>query len=61
MVFDKKETVRNMVDNEAEFLGMYMVDGDGDDVRHLDPQGVVVGLYAKGSAKTDTSGFVVRS
>ena len=61
VVFDKKETVRSMVDNEAEFLGLPMVDGDDDDVRHLDPQGSVVALYAKGPAKADVSGFVVRS
>lgn len=41
------------------FLGMRCVDGDDSDIRHLDPQGVVVALYAKGRAKTDTSGFVV--
>jgi hypothetical protein len=28
-------------------------------MRFLDPTGVIVGLYAKGAAKRDTSGFVV--
>ena len=42
------------------FMGMRCVDGDDSDIRHLDPQGVVVALYAKGRARTDTSGFVVR-
>jgi len=32
--------------------------GDDSDLRFLDPRGVVVGLYAKGKAKADTSGFV---
>jgi hypothetical protein len=32
--------------------------GDESDLRFLDPKGVVVGLYAKGKAKKDTSGFV---
>lgn len=32
--------------------------GDDSDLRFLDPRGVVVGLYAKGKAKSDTSGFV---
>jgi hypothetical protein len=32
--------------------------GDESDLRFLDPQGVIVGLYAKGKAKKDTSGFV---
>jgi len=41
------------------FLGMPVVNGDESDIRPLDPQGVVVGLKAKGKAKQDTSGFVV--
>lgn len=61
VVFDKKETVRDMVDNGKEFLGMPVVDGDNTDVRHVEGRGVAVALYAKGKAKTDTSGFVVRS
>jgi hypothetical protein len=32
--------------------------GDDSDLRFLDPHGVIVGLYAKGKAKSDTSGFV---
>jgi hypothetical protein len=32
--------------------------GDDSDLRFLDPRGVIVGLYAKGKAKKDTSGFV---
>lgn len=39
--------------------GRPVVDGDYDDLRYLDPQGVVVGLKAKGAARKDTSGFVV--
>ena len=38
--------------------GMPVIDGDVDDLRFLDPQGVIVGLRAKGKAKKDTSGFV---
>jgi hypothetical protein len=41
------------------FLGRTVVDGDKDDLRFLDPAGGVVALYAKGSAKHDTSGFVI--
>ena len=41
------------------FLNMKVVDGDTNDLRFLDPTGIVVGLKAKGSAKKDTSGFVV--
>ena len=43
----------------ASYLGMQCVDGDDSDIRHLDPRGVVVALYAKGKAKRDTSGFVI--
>lgn len=50
---------RNRRDIPETFMGMDCVDGDDSDIRHLDPQGVVVALYAKGNAKTDLSGFVV--
>ncbi|WP_149902392.1 hypothetical protein [Mesorhizobium sp. SARCC-RB16n] len=36
-----------------------VIDGDETDMRFTDPQGVIVGLYAKGPAKKDTSGFVI--
>ena len=35
-----------------------VINGDTDDLRFLDPQGVVIGLVAKGKAKYDTTGFV---
>jgi hypothetical protein len=53
VVFRNKHTIPN------EFLGMKVVNGDETDLRHLDPNGVVVSLYAKGKAKKDDSGFVV--
>ena len=37
---------------------MPVFNGDESDLRFLDPKGCVVGLYAKGKAKKDTSGFV---
>ena len=43
------------------FLGKKVVDGDTNDLRFLDDSGIVVGLKAKGSAKKDTSGFVVHT
>lgn len=42
----------------TEYVGREVFDGDESDLRFLDPKGVVVGLYAKGKAKKDTSGFV---
>lgn len=41
------------------FKNIPVIDGDRDDLRFLDPQKVIVGLYAKGPAKADTSGFVI--
>ncbi len=38
--------------------GLPVFNGDDSDLRFLDPKNVVVGLYAKGKAKKDTSGFV---
>ena len=41
------------------FLNRKVVAGDETDLRFLDPINSVVGLYAKGMAITDTSGFVI--
>lgn len=41
------------------FLDKRVVDGDENDLRFLDEDGIVIGLKAKGSAKKDTSGFVI--
>lgn len=43
------------------YIGKTVVDGDDTDLRFLDPKGVVIGLKAKGRARKDTSGFVVRA
>jgi hypothetical protein len=40
------------------YNGIPVFNGDESDLRFLDPTGVVVGLYAKGKAKKDTTGFV---
>ena len=44
----------------SEFLGRPVINGDASDVRFNDDAGVIVGLLAKGDAKTDHSGFVCR-
>lgn len=41
------------------WLNRRVIDGDQTDLRFLDPKGVIVGLYAKGDAKQDESGFVL--
>jgi len=43
----------------SHWNGFKVINGDENDLRFLDPKGVVVGLTAKGKAKSDTSGFVV--
>lgn len=53
VVFRKESTI------PATFKGILVVSGDKSDVRHLDDQGVIVGLFAKGKAKQDNTGFVV--
>jgi hypothetical protein len=53
VVFRKESSIPTV------FKGIKVVSGDNSDVRHLDDQGVIVGLYAKGAAKRDNTGFVV--
>lgn len=56
VVFDlkKKEAL------PKEWLGVEVVDGDDSDLRFLDPKGKIVGLKAKGKAKKDETGFVIK-
>jgi hypothetical protein len=42
----------------ANYLGLPVFNGDESDLRFLDPKQVIVGLYAKGKAKKDETGFV---
>lgn len=41
------------------FQNMPVIGGDNSDVRHVEPLGHIVALYAKGKAVKDTSGFVI--
>jgi hypothetical protein len=59
VVFRNRAIVDAMLANGESFLGLTVVDGDNTDIRHLDPKGAVVALYAKGKARRDQSGFVV--
>ncbi len=45
----------------ASYIDMPVFNGDESDLRFLDPKNNIVGLYAKGRAKKDTSGFVVHT
>lgn len=45
----------------TDYMGLTVVNGDNSDIRHIDPHGVIVALYAKGKAKQDTTGFVVHN
>ena len=51
VVFDKVPEV---------YQGFKVVNGDNTDLRFLDPKNVVIGLTAKGKAKKDNTGFVVK-
>jgi hypothetical protein len=42
----------------TEYMGKPVYNGDDSDLRFLDPDNHIVGLYAKGKAKSDKSGFV---
>jgi hypothetical protein len=59
VVFRNRAIVNAMLANNETFLGLPVVDGDDTDIRHLDPRGAIVALYAKGKARRDQSGFVV--
>ncbi|MBY0525579.1 MAG: hypothetical protein K2R98_19395 [Gemmataceae bacterium] len=52
VVFDNKKI-------PATWNGYEVINGDQTDLRFLDKRGVIVGLYAKGKGRKDTSGFVV--
>ncbi len=54
VVFDKVENI------PASFMFTPVIGGDNSDIRHTEPRGVVVALYAKGKARQDKTGFVVR-
>lgn len=51
MVFDKVP---------ESFMGFPVINGDESDLRYMDGDNVIVGLKAKGDAKKDTSGFVIK-
>jgi hypothetical protein len=59
VVFRNRAIVDAMLANGERFLGLPVVDGDNTDIRHIEPKGVIVALYAKGPARRDQSGFVV--
>jgi hypothetical protein len=44
----------------TEYKGLTVINADETDLRFLDPKGVIAGLKAKGRAKKDYSGFVIR-
>lgn len=56
VVFD----VRKSAALPHAWRGMPVIDGDVSDLRFLDPAPCIVGLRAKGTARHDTTGFVLR-
>ena len=55
VVFDIKSRGGNLPET---FMGREVINADDSDVRFYDPKGVIVGLKAKGDAKSDATGFV---
>jgi hypothetical protein len=43
-----------------QYNGLTVFNGDESDLRFLDPLKAIIGLYAKGKAKKDSTGFVKR-
>ena len=58
-------TVFSDSNHPKSFLGLPVINGDDSDLRFLDykvnPKQCIVALYAKGQAKKDSSGFVVKN
>lgn len=53
-VFDKPENI------PITFHNRNVMDGDKHDLTFLNPKNAILGLYAKGKARKDTSGFVIK-
>ena len=60
MVLEMKGNVAVVFRNQLPetWKGYEVINGDENDLRFLDKQGVVVGLIEKGMAKKDETGFV---
>jgi hypothetical protein len=54
-----KRACKHDVPDGLTLWGRPIVSGDHDDLRFLDPRGVVIGLRAKGLGRSDASGFVI--
>ena len=52
--------VFDLIPASLAYKGFPIFEGDDSDLRFLDPPGHIIGLTAKGPAKHDLSGFVVR-
>ena len=52
--------VKNEKELPKKYMGVKVINGDEHDLTFLHGNGVIVGLKAKGKAKYDTSGFVIR-
>ncbi len=65
VVYRTKEAANRLAGSTVHFgsadclTNRPVIDGDETDLRFLDPKGVIVGLYAKGAAKQDKTGFVI--
>jgi hypothetical protein len=61
-VLNEGHTVAAVFDKvPEEYEGYKVFNADDDDLRFLDPKGQIAGLKAKGKAKSDLTGFVIRN
>lgn len=58
VVFESKDLLNEYLNKN--YLNRQVINGDEHDLRFLDKPNSVVALYAKGKAKKDTTGFVIR-
>ena len=58
-VSNRKDKLGNKKPLPQTWQGFKVIDGDINDLRFLDPAGVVVGLRNKGKATKDSTGFVI--
>jgi len=59
VVFRSKRIRDAAMRDRTRFMGRPVLNGDETDMRFLDPKNSIIGLYAKGPAKKDQSGFVI--
>jgi hypothetical protein len=60
MLYEDKNVAVVFEEVPEKWFNLKVIKGDETDLRFLDKKGCIVGLKAKGKAKKDTTGFVIR-